>query len=301
MAVYVKQDTLVRVYDGDECIYSHQYAAPRSVSLSPTLYTRLDDCHGAGNCCRVPFDLVYTEYDRDRIINYDHVSNAETFGQNSADGFARFRDDLLGCLVPLRVDISYAHPTATYVHQQSGQICQSTVHRATTIWVQRNTEKFHMTGVKSCPYLVVGQDRHFCGVHPFKPLHCWYPHMTVRATAPRNPGDKSSVSIGRMQYGRNHNFGCPVLFTDVAAEQPNTLFEDVGTQGESYFKEQYQADYDKLEWTALSAASVGLGRSICVAGEIHELFSNAREQMRGYIASGKPNQITLWRNERNES
>ena len=59
LAVHVKQDTTIEVYDGPHTIYKADYRAPESIIVSPTLYTRIDTCHGAGNCCRVTFDLVY--------------------------------------------------------------------------------------------------------------------------------------------------------------------------------------------------------------------------------------------------
>lgn len=246
LLVYVNSETTIKVYDGgdSECalVYEKIFLPPTAISVSPTLYTRLDDCHGAGNCCRVPFDLIYTDYDRNRIINYDEKKIAQQFGQESADRFTHNRTLLLNSLQAMHVSIKNKF--------RDWQ---------TTIYVQRNHDINNMSGTKSCPYLFIGGDRYFCGVHPFKPLHCWYPHMVVRANESSIEGVGPSVTIGRMQYGRNHNFGCPVLFTKSVQFHSSDLglFEEPGTSGAHYFDQQFQDDIDKLSWTSSSAASMG--------------------------------------------
>ena len=291
LAVYVKQDTEITVYaEDDSVIFHHTFLAPREINVSPTLFTRLDGCHGAGNCCRVPFDLVYTDYDYSRIVEYDHDAAVEQFGIDSAMNFKYHRNELLDRLVELRVLVKYPHSS---INNATGKWETNTLSCASTIWVQRNTTKQVLSGNKSCPYLEIGNDRYFCGAHPFKPLHCWYPHMTVRLSNARAADAKPpSVSIGRIQYGRNHNFGCPVIFGDVVSDQP-VLFGNM-IDSKSYFKQQYQDDYEKLEWTAKSAESLGLNRNMCVAPYIHVLFKDNKKLMRDLINMRKPRQVLLW-------
>jgi len=281
LAVYVKHNTTVQVSVSEGTTYSQVFMAPSSISISPTLYTRIDDCHGAGNCCRVPFDLVYTGYDRQRILEYDHQDAAQVFGKDSADGFQRYRDQLLERLVPFAINIK-----------------QDGFTNSSTIYVQINDVDQMMSHAKSCPYLVMGGDRYFCGVHPFKPLHCWYPHMTVRVNKSRAIGDCSTVSIGRMQYGRNHKFGCPVEFTPSFAPDDDALFirkEDV--EKTDYFEKQFRDDINKLAWTSKSAASLGFDeRNNFVIG-IHDRLEAQGGRIRSELASGRPGPITLWKNE----
>lgn len=290
LAVYVVRDTTVTVYGEDGVpVFEHEFLRPRAVSISPTLYTRLDDCHGAGNCCRVPFDLVYTDYDRQRILDYSEAAAIEQFGTESAMGFSRFKDDLLGTLVALRCVIRQATGS---VHQQSGELEYETTE--TRLWVKRNTTNFHLSGKKSCPYLITGSDRYFCGVHPFKPLHCWYPHMTVRVTKPRAIGDRPSVSIGRMQYGRNHNFGCPVLFEQTGPDEEEVLFAAPASAGRpSYFKSQFQSDLDKLEWTSRSAESMGFTPQTNVAVGLHDRLAGCRATITKALANNAAGPINL--------
>ncbi|MAE81246.1 MAG: hypothetical protein CMB80_00815, partial [Flammeovirgaceae bacterium] len=271
LAVYVKHDSIIRVYDGPAQIFFKRFTAPREISISGTLYTRLDDCHGAGNCCRVPFDLVYTEYDRQRIINYDYNKAADDFGFASAAKFLENKEALLDQLRPYDVWIEE--------HVRKGDI--RSWH--TMIYAQSNTEIFELSGKRSCPYLFMSTDRYYCGVHPFKPLHCWYPHMVVRATQPQNtmPSQTSnqwrpSVTIGRMQYGRNHKFGCPVLFSDTSGEETGVLFEDGVDDGHSYFDNQFDNDYDKLKWTSMSAQSMGFTSGNNFAVGLEESLSQKR-------------------------
>jgi len=277
LLVHVKFDTDVKVYDGDDVVFEHTFVAPREISLSLTLYTRIDSCHGAGNCCRVPFDLVYTDYDRQRILDYDHHKAVEEFGAGSADGFAGFRDRLIESLVPMRV-IMKCGPT----------------HIAAMIWVQRNREIMTLSGATSCPYLITGDDRYFCGIHPFKPLHCWYPHMTVRQNNSRS-GGPPSVSIGRMQYGRNHNFGCPVIFEDVSASEFSDFFEHTPNVP-SYLDSQFQDDIDKLHWTSKSAESMGFRVENNFAVGIDAALIGKEDEIKYHLLS-RPGPISLWRNE----
>lgn len=286
LAVHVKRDAHVTVLDGDTVVFDHVFQAPRAISISPTLYTRLDDCHGAGNCCRVPFDLVYTSYDRQRIMDYDHAQAEEQFGAESAERFDGFRRQLLERLVEMAVRIEM--PTKIGALSATRVITSS-------IWVQRNTDNFHLSGNKSCPYLFIGSDRYFCGVHPFKPLHCWYPHMVVRCMQPRNGQDRPSVSIGRMQYGRNHKFGCPVLFEEsVGSREPSGLFDESGQDGPFYFDQQFEDDFEKLEWTSRSAASLGFTTEDNFAVGIQDEFRRSRDRMARCLSSGSHQPLTLW-------
>ena len=285
LLVHTKHDTKVWVYDGEAPVYYGEYIAPKSISISPTLYTRIDGCHGAGNCCRVPFDLVYSGYDRQRIVDYHHDKAVADFGKESAEGFRALREVLLGRLHPLRVRLSQDQGgTEPHVWE-------------TMIWVQRNEEKLKISGRKSCPYLITGEDRYFCGVHPFKPLHCWYPHMVVRAMQPRTEGQRPTVSIGRMQYGRNHNFGCPVLFEESISEPGgDVLFDEPGQDGPYYFDNQFQDDVDKLLWTANSALSMGFAPDNNYATELAVGLANSRQKISDCLRDARSTHITLWDN-----
>lgn len=275
---YVRFDTVADVYDGERFIAQYRHSGARKVSLSSTLYTRIDDCFGAGNCCRIPFALVYTDYDRARIYRYDFVHHEKLFGTESAKRFSVNANLLLDRLVPLKV----------IVKQDIG--AEQSLW-ATRLWVQRNTEINPLSGAKSCPYLFVGEDRYFCGAHPFKPLHCWYPHMTVRVDD-KFSHDGTSVTIGRMQYGRNHKFGCPVIFGDVA-DEGITLFGD--DTRESYFDKQFESDYGKLDWTSESAKSLGFTEHNNVVVGLHDVFAGKRSQIETAINERDQADIPLWR------
>lgn len=274
--------------DGENPVFSWTYRPPKSISISPTLYTRLDACHGAGNCCRVEFDLIYTEYDRQRIVDYDEKEIARQFGQESADRFSKNRDHLLASLVEMTVHINQTIPMLN--------LLGAGVSWFTKIYVKRNSEINPLSGNHSCPYLFIGGDRYFCGVHPFKPLHCWMPHMVVRAHDPEGSNEKASVLIGRMQYGRNHKFGCPVLFEESIATQKASgggLFEELGTQGEHYFDKQFQDDIDKLEWVSKSAASLGFSEKTNFVVGIHEKLAKSRNRIQSCLAASNLVQIPL--------
>jgi len=236
----------------------------------------LDDCHGAGNCCRVPFDLVYTEYDKSRIDNYHHEEAVATFGAKSSERFNEYRSDLLDSL-------QEAH---CYFKQGDRQW-------SSKIYVKINNVQQQISGRKSCPYLFVGDDRYFCGAHPFKPLHCWYPHMTVRVGA--RSGCKPSVSIGRMQYGRNHKFGCPVQF--IEPYETDDLFEEATV---SYFDDQYQSDIAKLAWTAKSCESLGFDSEMNLAVDLDNILLRSKDCISNRIANRNHSSIDLWVNRNDE-
>lgn len=271
----VKQDVSVS-FMIDEDHHCLDFKAPDEISFSPTLYTRIDDCHGAGNCCRVPFDLVYSDYDRQRIFAYSDAKAVQEFGEASADRFAANKADLLSNLLPMDVEIT----------------TDGEDDRRTTIWVKKNEEVQDLSGTKSCPYLFIGGDRYFCGIHPFKPLHCWFPHMTIR---PNARGGRSTISIGRMQYGRNHNFGCPVLFTESTTGGEAGMFDEPGSDGPSYFDAQFQDDIEKLEWASNSAESMGFTSEDNFVVGIHEVLRSKRNTIRGQIRSGVNSAIPIWK------
>lgn len=281
LAVHVKRRARVTVYnEQSEPVYDRQFIPAGKIAISPTLYTRLDNCHGAGNCCRVPFDLVYTDFDRQRVHDFDMAAAAEKFGQKSADGFQQFQLELLDSFVTLRCDI--------FFDEEPKRLVKTQLH------VQRNSEKFWMTKQKSCPYLVMGDDRYFCGVHPFKPLHCWYPHMVVRVMEAGENQPPKSISIGRMQYGRNHNFGCPVLFTESAGSKAEGIFDQPGTDGPYYFDQQYQDDVAKLKWTSDSAASMGFREEDNLAVGLHSRLMEKRDEISRCLAAENHRSLTLW-------
>lgn len=278
LAVHVKQDTRVEVYDGTKTIYEADYRAPEHIIVSPTLYTRIDTCHGAGNCCRVSFDLVYSGYDRQRVVDYgeeQHRQSIETYGAESAEKFLEHRQMLLDALVEYVVVIT-----------SGGKSWR------TSIWVQENTEENPLSGVKSCNHLFMGKDRYYCGVHPFKPLHCWYPHMVVRCN--KYKGRRPTVVIGRMQYGRNYAFGCPVLFERSAQTAGDALFAEVGDDGPSYFERQFDEDIFTLDWTSKSAASLGFNADNNFAVGLGSALSSSRDAIAKQLSSGENQSLTLW-------
>ena len=263
-AALTKHDINITVRDGNRLVGKFQYAALDNVNVSPTLYTRIDDCHGAGNCCRVPFDLVYSDYDRRRIENFNYDEAEAKFGKKSALNFQSNKQNLLDSLHPLQCD--------TGMH-------------SFRLWARRNTEVFYLSDRKSCPYLLIDDDRYFCGVHPFKPLHCWMPHMTLRYMG-------TGVSIGRMQYGRNHKFGCPVKFLDATSVRD----EMFGTTfAQDYFDSgQYESDIEKLKWIEECAGSMGFdydqNAGVGLFGALRAKAADIRSQFR---AKTKTN-INLW-------
>ena len=284
LAVHTKREVTVSVHHESDThmVYQRKFLPAEKITISPTLYTRLDNCHGAGNCCRVPFDLIYTEFDRQRVVDYDHEAAIKDFGFDSAMGFSRMRDQLLASLVELQTSVTYRDP-----------ISHAAITTETQLYVQRNAEKFWMSKQKSCPYLVMAKDRYFCGVHPFKPLHCWYPHMVVRVMEAGDGKPPKSVSLGRMQYGRNHNFGCPVIFTESQQKQAG-LFETAGDDGPHYFDSQFADDIAKLEWTSNSAESMGFTSEDNFAVGLHLALSASQTEISTRLKEGKHTQITLW-------
>ena len=114
--------------------------------------------------------------------------------------------------------------------------------------------------------------------------------MTVRTSEPKDAEDRPAVTIGRMQYGRNHNFGCPVIFTEVVSDAP-VLFAEGGP---SYFEKQFKDDYEKLEWTSNSAASLGLTENQNFAVGMHEAFRKKERVIRSCLANRNAVPIDLW-------
>ena len=278
LAVHVKQDTTIEVYDGPHTIYKADYRAPESIIVSPTLYTRIDTCHGAGNCCRVPFDLVYTGYDRQRVMDYgerQHAESVDKYGEASAKKFLEQKDVLLDSL-----------------HEYVVVVTTSSRSWRTSLWVQENTKVNQLSGVKSCNHLFIGDDRYYCGVHPFKPLHCWYPHMVVRCN--NYKGRRPTVVIGRMQYGRNYAFGCPVLFEKSGQDAGDALFNDTGDDGPSYFERQFDEDIFTLDWTSKSASSMGFGSDDNFAVGLGDALGASRDVIARQLSSNKRESLTLW-------
>lgn len=255
--------TRVTVMLGPSHVLTKEYQPASEIYISESLYTRIDDCHGAGNCCLIPYDLVYTDYCRSRIVDYDYAKAANEFGERSADVFLRNRDNLLENMVEMDCKISDAFGVVN-----------------TKLWALRNLKLSPYSNVRSCQYLTVGDDRYYCGAHAFKPLHCWFPHMTVRAI---KHGDRNSISIGRMQYGRNHKFGCPVLFTPT-----------IGKDGHKYFATQYDSDLGKLNWTSKAISAIGLNSDKNFGVGIDAKFSSIRPLIEQNIQTGCVNPITLY-------
>jgi len=265
---YVKQETHVRVERNrvygvarQECVYENLFTPPSTINISWSLYNRIDNCHGAGNCCRVPFDLIYTPYCRSRILEADA-------------GVVVNRQDLLDSLETFVVRIKWDGAEHT-----------------TQIYVKQNIDINPMSGAASCPYLEIKEDRYMCGIHFFKPLHCWYPHMTVR-----QHGDDGSVNIGRMQYGRNHNFGCPVIFKESISGEELVSLPD----GVDYFDKQFESDLYKLNWTSNAAKSLLFSSATNFAVGLGAALLSKGITIKRQIECGSRENIELWRR-KNES
>ena len=234
----------------------------------------------------MPFDLVYTEYDRSRIINYDHNAAISKFGAKSAESFRSMRDDLLNTLERYLFKI-VSHTDAGDVESNS------------YIYVRKNVSINKLSGRKSCPYLTYSDDRYYCGVHPFKPLHCWYPHMVIRSDSVPDPmRDSASVMIGRMQYGRNHNFGCPVVFVESSSGRKDGLFEDVTSEkiNQNYLDSQFEDDYGKLSWTSKSAITLGFNKDNSFVVDMPSEFLNKRGEIANRLLNDEKSTLVLWRN-----
>lgn len=165
-------------YNSQENRFFLEYA-PVRCTLSPTIY-RIDDCHGAGKCCMVPFDLIYTKFSWAKVVEYS----------DSGEPYASANRFLLDNHREVEITVN-GHPV--------------------TIYYLINDKIMPWSEKTSCPLLKFNGEwaRFMCTAHFFKPLHCWYPHMVVRRSEA-----KRSAFIGTMQYGRNHKFGCPVIFKD---------------------------------------------------------------------------------------
>lgn len=275
LLAFVTETTTVRATLENEAIYDATFTPARVIAISPTLYTRVDGCHGAGNCCRVPFDLVYTAHDRRRVLRYDHMVAEQGFGKESAQHFRDRREQLLDALVP--VVITFTQGERTWKSE---------------LWVQRNVEEYELSGTNSCRYLRIGDDRYFCGVHPFKPLHCWMPHMTIRSSA-LDAGRR--VSIGRMQYGRNHRFGCPVIFTETAQGEDAGIFDEPTEVRPTYFERQYHDDLSKLDWLSKSAQSLEFHPDENKALSITQLVRGAATKVAQRLRLEKIGPVDIWR------
>lgn len=269
---FTAADLDLEFYLGTDHFGGASFPAPREILLSSSLFTRIDDCHGAGVCCRVPFDLIYSSFDRQRIEEFDYTRANKDYGLLSANQFKDNRTKLLSALEEVKVVVNGV--------------------RSFSLYVLRNRTINKLSSNTSCPFLAMGKDRYWCGVHPFKPLHCWMPHMTVRATESEDR-ERPSVSIGRNQYGRNHKFGCPVQFiaSKVAPEvheaANNNYFADGG---------QYDRDYAKLEWLSSCAASMGFTKSTNRAVGIHQEFQGRANTIRSLLTKGgDPSSITIYK------
>jgi len=197
IGLLLKEDVVIE-FDSK---YSVQYKAPRSVSISQTLF-QTDSCHSSGKCCKVAFDLAYTRE------GYSRAENAAIASESAAK--------LVSALVPVATEING---------------------KKVEVWVHLNDKVARYTGLKTCDYLENPQEGPFaqkfiCGLHggynrvfeSAQPFHCIAPHFVVRSRL-----DGCSF-IGRMQFGRNWRFGCPVVFK----------------RGLEYFDKDYRQDLDKL-------------------------------------------------------
>lgn len=222
------------VFDGT---HKFVYEAPQRAVISQTLF-RTDGCESSGKCCKVAFDLAYTKEGVARL------EKAQTNNGNSAGG----------CLHRLKKVSTTVNGHEIEVH------------------AHLNDKKARYTGQKTCDFLENPQegpfkDKFICGLHggydrplnSAQPFHCIAPHLVVRMRG--KPGAKTGF-IGRMQFGRNWRFGCPVEFSR-----------------DGYFKKDYRQDLDKLKMMDSIANDIGV--STWIPEMIHWLTSNKQyiEQM----------------------
>lgn len=219
--------------------YDFSYQKPKNVIISGMLF-RTDSCHSSGRCCKVPFDLAYTHEGIRRIV-YHTIADAD-------DNLA----ELLGALKKVKTSCN-GHEVEVHVHL--------------------NDKPARFTGTKTCDFLRKPTEGEFagkfiCGVHTAKPFHCWAPHFVVRQR------DNSTSFISRMQFGRNHQFGCPVVF--------NSSLQ--------YFEKDYQQDIDKLKW--MEDIAYDLGIKTWIPQMIHWLEQN-RWQIESMLKSGEVRGINI--------
>lgn len=229
-----KHDVAIRF----ENKYELHYKAPKSISISQTLF-QTDSCQSSGKCCKVAFDLAYTEEGIERI-NKSVNSN-----QNARR--------LLDALKPVETEVNG---------------------KSVKIWVHLNDEIARYTGEKTCDFLEHPDSGEFagrfiCGIHggynrvfeSAQPFHCIAPHFVVRTHT-----DGSSF-VGRMQFGRNWRFGCPVVFE----------------RSLRYFEKDYTQDLDKLEIIRRIAEDIKIETWV---PEIIDWLKNNREYIEKMIATG---------------
>lgn len=225
--------------------YEIKYEPPKRAIISGTLF-QTDGCQSSGRCCKVAFDLIYTREGRDRVAEAAKVS--ESAGR------------LFDALQPLETTVNG---------------------KPVEVWTHLNDKVARYTEAKTCDFLEHPQEGDFkgkfiCGVHggynkifeSAQPFHCIAPHFVVRQR-----GDGSSF-IGRMQFGRNWRFGCPVVFQ----------------RGDQYFDKDHQQDIDKL--TMMQSIADDIGVSTWIPEMIDWLKSNV-ETIRYMIKTGEYQNVDM--------
>jgi len=155
--------------------------------------------------------------------------------------------------------------------------------RIIKLYIFRQVETSLFSGTYSCPFLIIGEDRYFCGIHPFKPLHCWMPHMTIVYHASKN-GGRGNLNIGRRQYGRNHKFGCPVKFQHVEKDE--------------YFTSgQHSEDYGKFKWISNSLESIGFTEDMNFGVGLHDKFINILPVIKDKLYRKEIIPLVMWSRE----
>lgn len=209
IGLLIKDDMTV-VFDKN---YQIEYKAPKSVSISQTLF-QTDSCHSSGKCCKVAFDLAYTREGYERVERQKITNPTST--------------SLLAALKKVETEING---------------------KSVDVWVHLNDKIARYTGAKTCDFLENPSEGPFagkfiCGLHggynrifeSLQPFHCIAPHFVVRSRM------SGCSFIGRMQFGRNWRFGCPVVFE----------------RGDKYFEKDYKLDLDKLRMMLAISKDMGV-------------------------------------------
>lgn len=218
--------------------YEYKYPKVNRCIISPTLF-RTDSCHSSGRCCKVAFDLAYTEEGLARLAYALEKETANSEKLSSA----------------LKV-------VKTVINNKS-----------VMVKVHLNDKLAQYTNAKTCDFLVKPdegefKDRFICGVHTFKPFHCWAPHFVVRKR------EDDCAFVGRMQFGRNHQFGCPVVFEN----------------GMKYFDKDYNSDIQKLDQICDIADDMGVRTW---APQMLDWMLNGKETITEIIKTGNYSVIEI--------
>jgi len=245
VGLFVKEPLKIVFNDVIDKSYEIVYEPMKNIIISQTLF-QTDSCHSSGKCCKVAFDLAYTREGYLRVVSAaEKNANAKRLLENLKK-------------IP-----------ATSNGKEFG------------LWVHFNDKEARYTGLKTCDFLEHPdsgefKDKFICGVHggytrvfdSAQPAHCIFPHFICRKRS-----DYTSF-VGRMQFGRNWRFGCPVVFN----------------RGIEYFDKDYQQDIDKLKIMQLMASDLNVETWI---PEMVDWMMNNKDEIEHMITTGEYHSIVI--------